>query len=441
MRFQAREQREENSELSQEYVVRDVACTVCGCVCDDLQMTIADDRIVEVRGSCHLSEAWFLQQNHQRPPAALVDDRPAPLDAAIEHAIRLLSDARAPLVFGLSRSSTRGQRAAIRLADRIGACIDTTASRCHAPSIMAIQEVGESTCTLGEVRNRADLVVFWGVDPTESHPRHMQRYSVDVEGEFVPGGRRDRTVVVVDTQPTQTSARADLFLKVPAESQFELLWQLRTIVRGISAEAHEPAAMPADQVQSLAERMTSCRCGIVFFGLGLAQSESGHRTVEALLKLVAELNAHTRFHARRMRIDGDVAGADTVLCWQTGYPFAVNLNRGFPRYGPGEYSANELLERHEVDACLLVGSQSAAGLSPAALDHLRRIPTIALDGPLDSSPISPTVHITTATYGIHLDGTAYRMDEVPIPLRAVLTTRYPSDAEVLKAMSDRLPYR
>ena len=40
-----------------------------------------------------------------------------------------------------------------------------------APSVMAQQVVGKVTCTLGEVRNRADLVIFWGSDPLVSHPR------------------------------------------------------------------------------------------------------------------------------------------------------------------------------------------------------------------------------------------------------------------------------
>ena len=95
---------------------------------------------------------------------------------------KFCGDSRAPLIWGLSRSSTAGQRAAVLLAEQIGATIDTTASVCHGPSIMAIQQVGESTCSLGEVRNRADLVIFWGADPAESHPRHFERYSVDAQG-------------------------------------------------------------------------------------------------------------------------------------------------------------------------------------------------------------------------------------------------------------------
>ena len=39
---------------------------------------------------------------------------------------------------------------------------------------------------------------------------------------------------------------------------------------------------------------------------------AAHHNVEALLMLVRDLNDHARFFARRMRMQGDVTGADTV---------------------------------------------------------------------------------------------------------------------------------
>jgi formylmethanofuran dehydrogenase subunit B len=170
----------------------------------------------------------------------------------------------------------------------------------------------------------------------------------------------------------------------------------------------------------------------------LAQRGPGHANVEALLRLVADLNHHTRFTARRLRIPGDVAGADSVLCWLTGFPFAVNLTRGFPRYNPGEYSANELLQRGEVDACLFVGSESFGDLSPRARQAVQQLPTIALDYPHIPPPFQASVEITTAVYGVHMRGTAYRMDEIPIPLQQLIPSPYPSDEEALNAISARL---
>ncbi len=77
-------------------------------------------------------------------------------------------------------------------------------------------------------------------------------------------------------------------------------------------------------------------------------------------------------------------------------------------------------------------------MSSQAQAHLRRIPTITLDHPTIPSVISPTIRFTTAVHGIHLPGTAYRMDEVPIPLRQILPATYPSDAKVLEMIRNSL---
>jgi formylmethanofuran dehydrogenase subunit B len=417
----------------------DVACTVCGCVCDDLRLTFTGDQLVHTEGACQLATPWFdALVNLQNRPAALIEGKAATFEQAVERAADILTRSRAPLIWGLSRSSTSGQRAAVLLADRIGATVDTTASVCHGPSIMAIQQVGESTCSLGEVRNRADLVIFWGADPATSHPRHFERYSVDAKGLFVPRGRADRHVIVIDSEETETSRLADTFVKIRQGSDFDVIWAIRQLLRGIDLPESADVGVPHDQLRQLAKQMSSCRYGAVFFGLGLAQSGLGHANVEALLRLVKDLNGFTRFTARRLRIPGDVAGADAVLCWLTGFAFAVNLARGYPRYNPGEYTANELLERGEVDACIFVGSESFADLSPAAKKAAKRLPTIALDYPTVTPPLAATVQITTAIYGIHAAGTVYRMDEVPIPVRQLISSSYPTDEAVLQTILTRV---
>jgi formylmethanofuran dehydrogenase subunit B len=420
-------------------VFENVACTVCGCVCDDLRITVEKDQIVRCEGACGLSEPWLLGQNSRRPPVSVVEGRPVDLAEAAGRAAELLRASSSPLIYGLSRSSTEGQRAAIDLAERIGATIDTTASLCHAPSVMAVQEVGESTCTLGEVRNRADLVIFWGADPVESHPRHLERYALWPTGRFIPGGRGDRTLVVADIKRTATAELADLFLPVEPGKDFEVLTALRSLVRGVPLDPSAEVGAPRAVLEDLARRMKACRYGVVFFGLGLSMTGSGQHNVAALLLLVHDLNGPARFCARRLRVPGDVTGADMVLTWQTGYPFSVNLARGYPRYNPGEFSAQEMLRRGEVDACLLVGSEGVARFSPEAKARLQAIPTIVLDHPTVDSCLAPTVRLTTAVYGVHRPGTAYRMDGMPIPLSAVLGSDYPSDGEVLALIASQCP--
>jgi len=415
-------------------VIEDVACTACACVCDDLQVTVRDGEIVSTTPFCPLAEPWFAGPWSSNAPAIQVRGLEASFDQGVSAAADILRSARAPLFYGLSKSSTEGQRAAVALADRLGATIDTTASEGHAPSILAMQQSGESTCSLGEIRNRADLVIYWGANPTQSHPRHMERYSLDATGLHIPRGRADRTLVVIDSQSTETAQQADWFLKVDDGRDFDVLWTLRGLLQGLEPNPGQSVGAPLEDLKRLAERMKSCRCGVIFFGYGVARHPLGHRNVEALLRLVIDLNQFTRFHARRMRVVGDVSGADSVLCWQTGYPFSVNLSRGFPRYNPGEYSAGDVLENKEADALVLIGTSRVQAFPPRALEHLKTIPIIVLERVGVDLPLQPTVQFTTATYGIHRPGTAYRMDEVPIRLRPVIDSPLPSDGEVLRAI-------
>lgn len=419
-------------------VVADFACTGCGCVCDDLRLTVRGERIVGVEPACPLAEPWLLRQNAAAPPDAEIDGRPVPFDDAVVRAAELLGEARFPLVYGLARSGTEGQRAAVALAEALGAVIDTSASLCHAPSVEAQQQVGKVTGTLGEVRDRADTVVFWGSDPLVTHPRHWERYSVSARGRWVPGGRRDRFVVVADTERTASADAADFFLPVEPGHHFEALSALNLLVRGGTPNGDDGLGAPPALLAELAGRMRAARCGVLFFGVGLARGPAGSCNVQALLRLVTELNVPARWFAMRMRVQGNVVGADTVLTWLTGYPFAVSLARGHPRYSPGEFSVRGLLERGDADACLLVGSETLGWMSPAAIDRLRQIPLVILDAPDVESAVRATVRFRTAVPGIHLPGTAYRMDGVPVPLRAVLPCRYPSDEAVLAGIQARV---
>lgn len=414
---------------------QNVTCPVCACLCDDLCVSVENDRIVRAERACSLAEPWFLQQNTQMRPVAEIDGQPASLDEALAAAREILSRSVAPLIYGLSRSSTEGQRAAVELADQLGATVDTTASLGHGTSVMAVQAVGESTCTLGEARTRADLVLFWGTNPAVTHPRHLERYSAEPASQFLPNGRKDRTIIVLDAQETETVPSADQFIRIDQHRDYEVLSALRMLIGGRTLSGSEFGGVSRATLEELSTRMRGCKYGVVFFGFGLSRSPLGHQTVEALLRMVSELNAQTRFCARRMRGSGDVTGADSVLAWQTGYPFSVNLARTYPRYNPGEFTALHLCERREVDSALFVGTHGLRRFSPPALEYLTTIPTITLDAPTAQIPWTPTVRFTTATYGIHSPGTGYRMDEVPIPLKAVLPTSYPTDGDVLQRLS------
>ena len=104
--------------------------------------------------------------------------------------------------------------------------------------------------------------------------------------------------------------------------------------------------------------------------MGLSMTRGKHMNSAAMLTLAAEMNAFTKFVAMPMRGHGNVTGADVVMRWTTGYPFGVNLCRGYPRFNPGEFSTVDLLVRGDVDAALILGADPGATMPQPAIDHL-----------------------------------------------------------------------
>ena len=421
-------------------VFTDVVCPFCGCLCDDLEITVEDGHVTQAKNACAISRSKFLNHDKNRLKAPTVDGVEVPLEKAVDAAADILSTSRRPLVYGLSSTECVAIAKAVELAELAGGVIDNTSSVCHGPTILALQQVGESKTTLGEVKNRADLVIFWGSNPSQAHLRHILRYSGMAKGRFVPNGRKDRHIVAVDIKMTGTARMADEFVKVEPNRDFELLQALRAAVRGHEPQAESVAGVSSMKVVELAERMKAARFGIVFFGLGLTQSEGRHMNIDAAVGLVAELNNHTKFLLTPMRGHYNVAGANTVTTWQTGYPYAVDFSRGYPRYNPGEYTSVDMLARGEADSALVMASDPVSTFPAGVARNLAKIPVVTLDHKVTPTTMLSRVVIPVATAGVEAEGTAYRMDGVPLRLRRLVEPAegVHSDAEVLEMIMGRM---
>jgi formylmethanofuran dehydrogenase subunit B len=291
---------------------------------------------------------------------------------------------------------------------------------------------------LGEVKNRADFILYWGGNPAECHPRHFTRYTLTQKGKYLPRGRKDRTMVLVDIRETMSAKAADIFLQVRPGKDFEVLCILRALVKGqhVSAEAVAETGLTLEQLTDLVDRMKKARFGVLFFGMGLSMTRGKHMNSAAALTLAAELNAFTKFVAMPMRGHGNVTGADVIMRYTTTFPFGVSMTRGYPRFNPGEYSTIDLLVRGDNDATLVLGADPGATMPKPAIEHLRRTPTITLDPKVTHTSRLSRVHITTAVTGVSAPGTAYRMDEIPMPLRPALKSPYPTDEEVMRRIRE-----
>jgi formylmethanofuran dehydrogenase subunit B len=426
-------------------VVEDVVCSFCGDLCDYLIIEVEGNKIVRNVGGCAISSAKFLNYHRHRILKPYVREGgkliEVSLDEALDKAAEILVNSKYPLIFGLSSTDVETNKYAIELAELTHGVVDNTSVFCHGPTALAVQEVGTVRCTFGVVINLADLIVFWGCNPLEAHVNHIAR-NILREGRFVKG-RKERKVVVVDTRRTPTANLADLFIQVEPGRDYELLTALRMAIKELDIEVPTIAGVSREEVLKLAEMMRTARYGVIFFGVGLTMTGAKYRNLVAVLRLVQELNEWTKFAVIPMRGHYNVAGANQVSLWTTCYPYAVNYARGFPRMITGVTSSTDLLANGDVDAALIIASDPVAHLPKKAVEHLSKIPVIVIDAKWSLTTAFADVIIPGAYVGIECEGTAYRMDELPIRLKKVVDPPpgVLPDSEVLRRLVEKVRVR
>jgi len=123
-----------------------------------------------------------------------------------------------------------------------------------------------------------------------------------------------------------------------------------------------------------------------------------------------------------------------VVTWQTGFPCAVDFGRGYPSYRPHDGAA-ALVARREIDATLVIGSPGSVPESVAR--GLASVPTVAIGPYASAAAFGPAVAVDTGVAGIHEGGMAFRMDDVPLPLRPSVAGP-PAAAAVVRDLATRL---
>jgi formylmethanofuran dehydrogenase subunit B len=386
-----------------------VTCAGCGLLCDDVTVTHAGDE-VRLTPDCRLGAAWFAARWRggagADSPAATIDGAAADVDTALARAAELLRDARRPLLHGFAGATVEDARAAVALADHLGALVTTGTVTGPWPGAPAAPVRGASTATLGEIRDRSRLVVIWREDPVATHPRLLQRLGL-------PDG--ERTLVVVDDRDTDTAPRADVRLQWPAERDLEALVTLHALARGVASREGDGVAGPLGE---LLGRIGDVPHVTFVYGAGLTDGAGGQRRALALFELVRALADERHVVTLALPSAAGIRGADDVLAWQTGYPGAVDLAGGHPEL----VTATEpLLAAEAVDVAVRVEGSAASGLTGVA--------EIALGG----GPAAPdaAVHIRTAAAGVNAGGTAHRLDGVPLTLQAPGGGGAPTAADLL----------
>ncbi|MDM7939344.1 MAG: formylmethanofuran dehydrogenase subunit B [Methanothrix sp.] len=379
-------------------------CTGCSLLCEDIELTVKDGAISHVRNLCRKGHGHYqgLLTQRARP---MIDGEEVALDQAIAKAAEVLHGSKAPLLCGWSNTTLEAQAAGMSIAKKLGASICDTSPPCLGTLMERIISGSAPTCTLDDVRNFADVSVFWGSDPSNSHPRHLSRFSYYPRGEKRQKSyEEERTCIAVDVRKSATATLcSNYYFRVQPGGDGEFIESILATLDGKIPKFGEKKRMI-----ELGTILRKAEYGVIFPGPGMLYSLQNK--LELFETLLAKLNEIATFKV---------------------VPMVERFNsRGYYQllHGPGNSLA---AAAKGCDAALVIGSDPLAELPLATARALARVPLIVIDPHRSLTVDAASVVIPSAISGMEAGGTALRTDGVKISFEPIIESDLPSDEQIL----------
>ncbi len=407
-----------------------MVCPACTCLCDDIRLGHLQDGSQVFENACHMGDAFFSElSNRSKSIEFFFEGQSVDMEFAIEKAVEILTNAKYPLIAGLGAVGTRAQQLAVNIGRRTGGAVDTTLSALGRAALLALQREGMVTGTLGEVSQRAEVIVFWCCDPVSTHPRLIERYC----------NRQQRRFIAVDQAITRTSEIADEFIKIAPSGAAASLRVCEGILAGVNFEDRRVCEQTGQSVETWSrwvEELRRCNYGALFFGFEPNTDPSWDASVDCLVSFARRLNAETRFILLPAREDQNALGAENVLAWSTGFAMAVDTCREVGRHHYLEYSAEQILDRGECDAAMVFHDSRANPLCSQSLSQLNSIPRVLIVDSLDDSIDLCRTQSLCVVCDLKLDDDFCRLDDVMLPVTGIISE--PTGAHGLRDFLSRL---
>ncbi|MCJ7444560.1 MAG: formylmethanofuran dehydrogenase subunit B [Methanotrichaceae archaeon] len=402
-------------------------CTGCSLLCEDIEVALKTGAIEKAKNLCRKGQGHF---------QALFSDRTVPsveggetsLDQAIEKAANILMNAKDPLLYGWSNSSLEAQKVGIELAKKLEAKIDDTSSFCQGQLLERVLKGELPSCTLDDVRNFADVSVFWGADPSNSHPRHLSRFSYYPRGsKRQKGYEEERNCVVIDVRKSSTAKLCSDYFRIPPGGDAEFAEAIIAILDG-----KMPRFGDKKRMIGLASIFKKADFGAIFPGLGLVYSLV--QKMEIFENLVARLNDVSNYKVVPMVGHYNMRGFNELMLDETGYINQISFKNGV--HHGSENSVT--MAAKSSDACLVVGSDPLSALPFVIARSLAKSQLVVIDPRRSLTTDAAKVVIPSAMSGLESGGKAVRMDGVRISFEPIFESNLLSDEEILTRIMEAI---
>ena len=409
-------------------------CPGCGCLCEDIDLTLREDHVVQIFNSCswglskfHLGHRFLREPKHaklvfpsRKEPSGNI--LPISFDEAYKDASSLLKGAKRVVFFGLCQTTFDAQLKAVSLIKRLESLVFPSEGMLLGPFFKAIKSQPYRMATLEEIRQLATTIIFWGANPLHSCPRLSSRYAVFVAGINAPDRHIGRKVFYADPYENDMSGFAQR-IPIDVDNELERLQTLTEIIE------EESFSIPKD-LENVVRAIEASPFVAIFVGRGIAYQKDPQAMMDGLVRLCNVIQRRTPCALLPVISDFNALGLYQAFILRGIDPAESPLLKGdLQTYKP-----------EDGDVLFCVGSDPFWFFKEEQLSSIKalNLPVIAISALQNQTTHNASLVIPVAMTGIEAEGLAFRLDGVSVWLRKILPTAQPTDLSVLTAIEERI---
>ena len=413
----------------------EVTSPFCGIASDDLIIEVKGNTVSVLENGDAVTRAGFETPLTDMQPR--IKGKEVTLEQAVSHIADLMTHSKHPLIAGLG-TDLNGARAAMALADKGGATVDSYYSPAAFRNILVLQDSGYITTTLTEVKNRVDVLVVVGSDIETSFPRFFERMVWNEESMFGQN-INGREIIYLGKQPSGDAStspdgkRAQVIACDNADLP-EVISVLRALLKGKPVQVEAVAGIAISELKALADKLAAAKYSVITWAAGELDFDHAEVAIQNLCDMVKEINATTRSSCLPLGGKEGDATVNAVASWQSGYPMRTTFNRRYPDYDPFLNDSRRIVAENETDLLVWVSSFNTNITPPKTAAT-----TVVLGRSGMQFDVEPEVFIPVGVPGIDHEGRTFRTDNVvAVPLKKLRDSGLPSVFEVLSAVEQAL---
>jgi formylmethanofuran dehydrogenase subunit B len=404
-------------------IIKDLVCTGCSLLCDDIIVEVEKGKIIKTHHVCARGYGRYYQVDFKyrilNPILRNANgEKEISYETALSETINLLKNARNPFFYGWTSTTSETQQKGIQLAQKYKGIIDSASTFSMGIAIQQFLQKDIEIPKLNAIKDNADLLVFWGANPTASHIRLLSRYALLARGANTDRGIEDRAAITVDIRNTDMSKFSQSFWRINPGKDRLILENITKIIEGKSFSEDQIAGISRKELYDVANTIKEARYGVLFFGNGYGKTSEDMATLFHFLDVVKQKGG--QFGA--IPLDGgyNAVGFNTNLKKMVGLELNADLRQD-PTIQNQDLFVS-MLKKGEIDLLVNLGADPISNFQC----RISQTPTTRLS----------KVVIPTMIPGVESAGTAYRLDFTPITLKKFLAAPngIHSDEDIISAL-------